>query len=107
MVDLSQFATVGGLAVLIAVIVQFVKQWLPQPSGPSLFALVVGLVLSPLIGAVLGHILVPADVLSWIIGGFFAAVAATGGYSQVNNLLTGKPLSTSGPAPATVTGGKQ
>jgi ABC-type xylose transport system permease subunit len=84
MMDLSQAGSVSGLAVLILLLVQVLKmvwpltdaqkQWLPMLS------ILLGLVLGPLIGFVLGNVTDLLSLATWVFGGFLGGASAIGAY---------------------------
>lgn len=86
MVDLDQFATVAGLAVLIALILTV---FFPQETGKTdnrrlpYVALGVGVLLSVAIGWATEGIKTPRDCVAWVIGGVLAGFTAIG-YNQAS-----------------------
>jgi len=93
MVDLNQFASVGGLAALIVVVLEVVK-WVgnlneQQKSWLPLIAVMFGTVAAPAIGFALQRIQTPADIASWVLGGFLAGAAAIGAYDVGIDKATG------------------
>lgn len=84
MVDLSQFWSVGGLAVLVAALIQVAKlgplgadackPWIPY------IAMALGITLSVVIGWGLVRMGTPADKVSAVLGGLLAGLVATGFY---------------------------
>lgn len=82
MVELSQFMTVPGLAVLVLVFVQLVKGKV-KPEWTPLFAVVVGIVVNVLLAWTNHALKLPADWLSVGLGGLFAGLMAVGGYEMV------------------------
>lgn len=79
MVDISQFSNVAALAVLVAIIVQLVKSQLQAKLVPYA-AIAVGVALAVVLGVVQQQIHTAADLVSWVVGGFLAALLAIGGY---------------------------
>jgi small basic protein len=84
MIDLAQFGTVAGLAILVGVIIQVFKASVPADKVPYL-AILVGIVLSLGIAEVRNELLTSESVVSYLIGGFFAALTAIGGYEATLN----------------------
>jgi hypothetical protein len=88
MVDLSQFLTVGGLAVLLSLIVQFFKQYLPDTAKPWIPWLSVGLgiVLALGFGAA-SNLMTTQALVSLAVTGLLAGFSAVGLYQgTLNNL---------------------
>jgi len=86
MVDLTQFATVAGLAVLIAVILTVFC----PPGGGKLtetrvpyIAVILGILLSVAIGYSTEALTSPRHLTAWVIGGILAGLTAIG-YSQAS-----------------------
>lgn len=84
MIDLTQFGSVVGLAVLVGVLLQLVKLRMApdDPQKPNLpyYAVGLGIALAVLIAGVMGNLDSPQDVLSYAIGGLFSGLTAIGGY---------------------------
>ena len=89
MIDLSQFQTVVGLAVLIGIIVQFVKGYLTAGVIPWV-AIVLGIVLAVVIGMVKSELVSSEAVVSYVIGGLLAGLTAIGGYESSLDKLRSK-----------------
>ena len=81
MIDLSEFQTVVGLAVLVGIIIQFVKGYLDAAVVPWA-AIVLGIVLAVVIGLVREQIGSADAAVSYIIGGLLAGLTAIGGYES-------------------------
>lgn len=79
MIDISQFGSVAGLAVLIAIIVQLFKGAVTSEKVPF-FAVGVGILIALLVAQVQGGLRTPADLVSNVVGGLLAALVAVGGY---------------------------
>lgn len=79
MVDITQFTSVLGLAILVGIIVQLVKPTL-KPHLIPYAAILAGVSLALVTGWVLGALTTPAEVFSYVLGGVFAALLAVGGY---------------------------
>jgi len=76
--------------VLIGVIVQVLK---PRVDGSFVpfFAICLGIVLAVLLGLTQGKIGNASDLASFIIGGFFAALTAVGGYEATIDKIKSRP----------------
>lgn len=79
MVDLTQFLTVPGLAVLVLVFVQLVKHKV-KPEWTPLYAVMVGITVNVALAWTNHALKLPADWLSVGLGGLFAGLMATGSY---------------------------
>ncbi|MCL5264918.1 MAG: hypothetical protein M1343_06970 [Chloroflexi bacterium] len=79
MVDISQFSSVGALAVLVLLIIEVFKSKLDQEKAPYA-AIVIGIVLAFVFGYVQHLINSPADLVSYVVGGALAGLTAVGGY---------------------------
>jgi hypothetical protein len=80
MLDLSQFQTVGGLAVFLMLFLTFTKRYLPPKRlvlVPYL-AIILGVVFAVLIAWATDHLLTRYDVVSYVFGGLVAGFWAIG-----------------------------
>ena len=91
-INLTQFTSTAGLAILIGIILQGVKMFRPDSETNNdlpKIALYIGIIASIAIGIAVGGIpLAPtnqafAALLAWILSGVVAALTATGGYEQL------------------------
>lgn len=93
MVPLDQFTSVGGLAVLLVIIAQLIKQkWPPRWGGPEAvpyLTILLGVILAPLINVSQGTLTEWGQLLGYILGGLFAALLAIGGYEATLDKVKG------------------
>ncbi len=90
MVDLTQFGTVAGLALLVGIVIQVLKPLVAAKVVPYL-ALGLGLVLAVLIGFALGRITSTELLASYLVGGLLAGLAAIGGYEATLDKIIAMP----------------
>ncbi len=94
MVDLSQFAGVGGIAALAGLVGVIIGAFYPKSWSTDYkphVATVLAIVLAILIGLATGSLKTGADWLSWGLGGLLAGLSAVGGYEATWDKL--KPRS--------------
>lgn len=89
MLDLSQFTSVGGLAVLLVVIIQFLKTSIGSRAAVPWVSVALGIVLMILFNWVAGNVKTPAEWVSYGFGGFVAGLTATGGYEATVDKIKG------------------
>lgn len=95
MVDLSQYAGVGGIAVLAGLVGVIIAAFYPKSLSveykPHVSALL-AILLAVLIGYTTGSLKTGGDWLSWGLGGLLAGLSAVGGYEATWDKLK-KPQS--------------
>jgi hypothetical protein len=90
-----QFLIDGGAAILVALFIGILKGRLPGLADiMPLLALIIGVILSVLIGFGMQAIKTPPDFTSYVLTGVLIGLTAVGGYELTWDKLKSKPTTT-------------
>jgi hypothetical protein len=92
-ITVRDFLSIAGISVFVALVVQWLKEWITEVRLLNLVALVIALVTALLAQCVIAEWKPSGEqIFAAVLIGFFAASASTLGYEVIQNIrgLTGK-----------------